>query len=296
MSDATQADFLVYGASGYLGAHLVKWLEIKKKSFTTSKTRLQNREQLEKDLDTIKPKHVLCAAGLSGRPNIDWFETNKQEGIRVNVIGALNIVDLCFIRNIHCTMFGTGLLYSYDDKHPLGSGIGFKEDEEPNYGNNGPYYIQLRLILERLLKAYPNCLNLRTIFPVSDDFHERSLIHKLTKYAKIISIPNSFTVVDDLWPLLLEMAERNIVGAFNLANPGTISHNEILELFKKYIDPNFTWNSMPEDEVRKMVGRPNCELDVRKLVSLFPEGTIPHIKQSIEAVLQRQKANMEKHK
>lgn len=40
-------------------------------------------------------------------------------------MATLNIVDLCFQMNIHCTVFGTGLIYTYDENHPLGSGIGF---------------------------------------------------------------------------------------------------------------------------------------------------------------------------
>lgn len=56
----------------------------------------------------------------------DWFETHQQEGIRSNIIGTLNCADVCAIRSIHCTTFGTGFLYTYDEAHPKGSGIGFK--------------------------------------------------------------------------------------------------------------------------------------------------------------------------
>lgn len=44
-------------------------------------------------------------------------------------MATLNIVDICFQKGIHCTVFGTGLLYTYDEKHPLGSGIGFTVSE-----------------------------------------------------------------------------------------------------------------------------------------------------------------------
>ena len=57
----------------------------------------------------------------------DWFETHQQEGIRVNLIGALNVVDACYVSGpIHCTTFGTGFMYTYDTDHPQNSGIGFK--------------------------------------------------------------------------------------------------------------------------------------------------------------------------
>ena len=64
-------------------------------------SRLEDREAVAAELDKIKPTHVLNAAGITGRPNIDWCETNKPETIRTNVIGTLNLADLCYIRNIH---------------------------------------------------------------------------------------------------------------------------------------------------------------------------------------------------
>jgi len=56
----------------------------------------------------------------------DWFETHQAEGVRVNVVGTLNVVDCCHQLGIHCTIFGTGFVYNYDQAHPLGSGIAFK--------------------------------------------------------------------------------------------------------------------------------------------------------------------------
>jgi 3,5-epimerase/4-reductase len=44
-----------------------------------------------RELDAIKPTHVLNSAGVTGRPNVDWCEANKAETIRSNVIGTLNI-------------------------------------------------------------------------------------------------------------------------------------------------------------------------------------------------------------
>lgn len=47
----------------------------------------------------------------TGKPNVDWCEDHKEEVIRVNVIGTLNLFDLCSRMNIHLTYFGTGCLY-----------------------------------------------------------------------------------------------------------------------------------------------------------------------------------------
>jgi len=285
-------DFLVLGATGYFGEHIVKWLKTKGKSFEVSSVRIHNREQVDAVLEKVQPKRVICCAGIAGRPNIDWCETNRQETIRVNVLGAMNVVDLCYLRNIHVTYFGTGCLYKYDEKHPLNSGIGYKEEEQPNFTGN--FYTRMRILLEQLMNEYSNALTLRVLFPITDDFHERSVPAKLTKYAKIFSVPNSFTIIDDLWPLAIEMSERNITGTYNFANPGVISHDELLGLYKKYIDPNFTWCSASvEEQLNYMkAGRPNCELDVSKLLQLFPD--VPNVKDSLDNLFQRMKKNLNK--
>jgi nucleoside-diphosphate-sugar epimerase len=291
MASTVKVDFLVYGATGYLGSHVIKWLQIKGKKFTTSRSRLENRQDLLKDIELYQPKYVICAAGLAGRPNIDWFENNKQEAIRVNVVGQLNVVDVCFQYKVHCTVFGSGMVYSYDEKHPVGSGIGFSEEEEPNYTKL--YYTELRVILEKLLKAYDNVLNLRVFFPLSDDFHPRSLLAKIIKFEKIVNIPNSFTVVDDLWPVMIEMIEKNITGTYNFTNPGTMTLDEMLQLYKTYIDPTHNWKTVSLEEYKTLMKmeRPNAELNVDKLLTLFPN--IPHIKIAVENLIKRRKQSLE---
>lgn len=49
------------------------------------------------------------------------------------------------------------------------------------------------------------------------------------------------TVLDELLPLSIEMARRGLTGIWNFTNPGVISHNEVLQLYKEYIKPDFTW-------------------------------------------------------
>jgi hypothetical protein len=47
------------------------------------------------ELDEHKPTRVICTAGLTGRPNVDWCETNQAAVIRVNVCGTLALADVC---------------------------------------------------------------------------------------------------------------------------------------------------------------------------------------------------------
>lgn len=69
------------------------------------------------------------------------------------------------------------------------------------------------------------------------------------------------------------MAKRNLTGIWNFTNPGVVSHNEILEMYRDYIDTNFSWKNFTLDEQAKVIVAPrsNNELDATKLKGDFPE-------------------------
>lgn len=72
------------------------------------------------------------------------------------------------------------------------------------------------------------------------------------------------------------MAKRNLRGIWNFTNPGVVSHNEKKEMYKNYIDPNFTL----EEQAKVIVApRSNNEMDASKLKAEFPE--LLHIKDSL---------------
>ena len=51
------------------------------------------------------------------------------------------------------------------------------------------------------------------------------------------------TILDELLPLSFEMAKRNCKGIWNFTNPGVMSHNEILEMYRDYADPSLKWKN-----------------------------------------------------
>jgi len=287
-----QRVWLVFGPKGWIGEQLIAQLKASGETVHASAHRLEDRNLIEKELDEVKPTHVLNAAGKTGRPNVDWCEDHQQEVIRSNVIGVLNLADLCFLRGIHMTNYATGCIYAYDEAHPLGSGIGFKEDDTPNF--DGSYYSKTKAMVEKLLRSYPNVLTLRLRMPISDDLHSRSFITKISKYEKVVDVPNSMTVLTELLPVSIEMTKRDLKGIYNFTNPGVISHNQILALYKEYIDPNFAWKNFTLEEQAKILkaGRSNNELDVSKLLKEFPD--IPDIQTSMKGVFQRMKKNLGK--
>jgi len=236
----------------------------------------------------------LNCAGVTGRPNVDWCEEHKQETIRSNVIGTLNLVDVAYLRGIHVTNFATGCIYEYDSSHPMGGIVGFKEEDTSNF--KGSFYSKTKSMVEDLLKEYPNVLTLRVRMPLSDDLHPRNFITKITKYAKVVNIPNSMSVLYELLPISIDMTQKSLKGIYNFTNPGVISHNEILELYQKHIDKNFTWNNFSLEEQAKILkaGRSNNLLDTSKLESLYP--SLTPIKPAVEALFVRMAANVQRQK
>ena len=248
----------------------------------------------QKELDEIKPTHVLMAAGITGRPNIDWCEDNKPATIRTNVIGTLTIADLTQERGIHCTVYATGCIFKYDEAHSLGSGIGFMEDSEPNFADS--FYSETKGYMEQMLKCYENCLILRVRMPISDDLFHRNFITKIAKYERIVNIPNSMTVLTEMLPASLAMAKKGLTGVYNFTNPGVISHNECMDFYIKYIDPTYTYKNFTVEEQAKVIkaGRSNNELDTTKLMADMPEGVVINdIKTAVELCFQRMKVNLE---
>jgi hypothetical protein len=128
--------------------------------------------------------------------------------------------------------------------------------------------------VEELLKEFDNVCTLRVRMPITSDLQNpRNFITKISRYQKVVNIPNSMTILDELLPISIEMAKRNLRGIWNFTNPGVVSHNEILEMYRQYIDPNFSWKNFTLEEQAKVIIAPrsNNELDASKLQQEFPE-------------------------
>jgi len=77
----------------------------------------------------------------------------------------------------------------------------------------------------------------------------------------------------ELLPIALDMSMNKTTGTMNLTNPGTISHNEILELYKDNVEPKFTWKNFSIEEQNKILlsKRSNNKLNTDKLESMYPK-------------------------
>ncbi|KAJ0090353.1 hypothetical protein Patl1_12671 [Pistacia atlantica] len=270
--NGSEMKILIYGKTGWIGGILGKVCKDKGIKFEFGRGRLEDRLSVIEDIKRIGPTHVFNAAGITGRPNVDWCESHKAKTITTNVVGTLTLADVCKEYNLLMMNFATGCIFVYDKKHPVGSGIGFKEEDKPNF--SASFYSKTKAMVEELLSEYDNVCTLRVRMPISSDLsNPRNFITKITRYNKVVNIPNSMTVLDEMLPISIEMAKRNYRGIWNFTNPGVVSHNEILEMYKRYIDPKFEWTNFNLEEQAKaiLVPRSNNELEVSKLKKEFPE-------------------------
>ncbi|KAL6861675.1 hypothetical protein ACP4OV_017375 [Aristida adscensionis] len=262
--------FLIYGRTGWLGSLLGKICEKQGLPYEYGKGCLEERAQLLHDIRNVKPTHVFNAAGVIGRPNIDWCESQKQETIYIKVLGMLNLAYVCREEGLRVINYFTDCIFEYDAKHPEGSGFGFKEQDTPNF--TASFYSKTIAMVEELLNEYDNVCTLIFRMRIPSDLSKpRNIVAEMARYDKMVNIPNSMTVVDELLPISIEMAKRDCRGIWTFANPGVVSHNEILEMC---INPDFKWTNFTLVEQAKKVivaSRRNNDLNASKFKAEVPE-------------------------
>ena len=281
---------LVYGHKGWIGSMFIDILKDKGLDYYITNTRCDNHDDLIKELNDIKPTHVISFIGrthgkIDGKiySTIDYLEEpgKLKENINDNLFSPLQLALLCNERNIHYTYLGTGCIFSYRDGI-ISDKNGFKENDLPNFF--GSQYSTVKGFTDRLMKLIPNTLNLRIRMPIVNYDNPRNFITKITKYEKICSIPNSMTVLTELLPYIINLMDMKHTGTLNFTNPGSISHNEILEMYEEYVDPEFTWKNFTIEEQNQILKseRSNNLLDTTCLEQLFPE--IKNIKDSLKYI------------
>jgi len=290
--------FLVYGTNGWIGNRVFNHLKDEGIQCVAGNSRVNNISELEKEIQEVNPTHIVSLIGRThGTYNdqkittIDYLEKPGKlvENVRDNLFSPTVLSLLSKKYNFHFTYLGTGCIFEYDDNHPFAQEIdGFNEKSLPNFF--GSSYSIVKGFTDQLMHLFEDSvLNVRIRMPITDEYNSRNFITKITTYEKVCSIPNSMTVLNELMPLMIDMAKNNITGTVNLTNPGLISHNEILEMYKEIVDPDFTWKNFTVEEQNEILasGRSNNFLDTTRLEILYPN--VKNIKDSVRDILYKMK-------
>jgi dTDP-4-dehydrorhamnose reductase len=283
---------LLYGARGWIGRQIVKLLEMDN-NFVISDTRITCYDDVMKDLVQHQPTHVISTIGRTSGvvnnqliPNIDYLEYpgKLRENINDNLYAPVLIALATQSLNIHYTYLGTGCIFEYLSENPE---YQFTEDDSPNFFGSG--YSTTKGYTDQIMQNLSHVLNVRIRMPITYECHPKDFITKIAGFNKIHSIPNSMTVLDDLLPLMVDLTLKNHTGTINLVNPGVITHNEILQLYKKYVNNNHTWDNVESLDNLK-ARRSNNHLDTTLIQSLYP--LVPDIKTSIQRILESRQSKI----
>ena len=297
---------LIYGSNGWIGTQFLEILKNNNVEFIEGKSRADSEEDLLTEINKINPSHIISFIGRTHGiidnikyTTIDYLEQPGKltENIRDNLYSPLLLAHICKSKNIHYTYLGTGCIFKYDETHPFESeenNCGFTEQNKPNFfGSN---YSIVKGFTDRLMNLYKDSvLNLRIRMPITGEENSRNFITKIITYKKICSIKNSMTVLPELLPFVLDMMKNKITGTMNLTNPGLISHNEILDMYKEIVDPKFEYVNFTQEEQRKIIAcdRSNNYLDTSRLEKLYP--CLLNIKESVRNCLYSYKKYLVEH-
>lgn len=266
--------FLVYGHKGWIGKQVVDII-LKQNTCNVvhvGTARVDDVPSVTYEIQHWAPDRVLCLVGRThgeGYSTIDYLEQpgKLRENINDNLYAPISLALTCQQLGIHMTYLGTGCIFT--DEVPEDT-EGYTEQSLPNFFGSG--YSTVKGFTDRLMHQMPNVLNVRIRMPIVDYHCERNFITKITKYAKVINVQNSMTVLPELLPLMVDLCAKQHCGTINLTNPGTMSHNEILELYQTHVDPEFTWQNFSLEEQDKILAskRSNNMLQTHKLEALYP--------------------------
>lgn len=282
---------------------------------TVRNVSLSTQGEVIDELAEYRPSHVISFLGRTHGTigdkvfsTIDYLEQDGKlsENLRDNLVAPLVLSYLCKYANIHFTYLGTGCIFHYKEEDirrmleydvcqheaesefesnsgSIESCYKFKETDAPNFF--GSSYSIVKGLTDTIMQER-NCicesvLNLRIRMPIINRDNPRNFITKITGYPKVCSLPNSMTVLDEFLPYALILMKCRYTGTLNFVNPGVISHNQILALYRQYVNPAFEWSNFTPEEQNQILAskRSNNYLDNTKLLALFPGAR--HIREAV---------------
>lgn len=272
------------GNTGYLGSQIESYLREKGHEMTIVKTDVTDLENVRTALKGVQNSVVINATGKTGSPNVDWCEDHRLETAAVNITGAINVAQVASQQGNYVVQIGSGCIFSG------GGDQAFSEEDEPNFF--GSFYSQTKAIAEGALKEIPKVCVLRIRMPLQGKPHPKNLLDKLLQYQKILSVPNSVTVIEDFLPFLERVIEKRVTGVLNAVNPGAYEHRDLLDLYREKIDATrkFEYITLEQFSGMTKAQRSNCVLSTKKCEALGI--AMPSVQESLPKLIDRYEANV----
>lgn len=197
-------------------------------------------------LDEIRkhqPDAILNAAGVKGRPNVDWCEDHQLETIEGNTLMPILLAQAAQEAGVYVLHMGSGCIFYGDSPHED------KAWREDDFGNPSVVYSRSKWAADLVLSTLPNVGIARIRMPIDWQPAPGNLIDKLATYPKIIDVENSVTIVDDMINVFHQLLEKRATGIFHVTNPGTMKHRDLIALYEELVDPSHTNEWISNDEL-----------------------------------------------
>lgn len=224
--------------NGYVGTRCAKaWPDA-----AVSDKIVSSVEEITAILEEHQPDAVLNAAGIVGRPNVDWCETHQMETFQGNTVLPIMIAEACQKKGIYLLHIGSGCIFYGASPDPKG----WKEDD---FANPAVVYTKSKYAADLALMTMPNVGIGRIRMPIDSQPFPGNLIDKLSSYPQIIDVENSVTIFDDMVKVFRQLLEKKAAGVFHVTNPGSIKHKEIMALYEELIDPSHHNDWISEEDL-----------------------------------------------
>ena len=218
------SELLLFG-KGWLGSRLAEYLQC-----NTSSRRINKYEDVQEEIDKLKPKVIInCIAGF-GR-NVDDCELDKTKTLFAHTFVPLLMAEAALRNRIKLVHVSTGCMFEYD----YSKNIAIKEDRTPDF--HDLYYARTKEYTEAALNALGDSTNILTVRPsLPLDYipHPRNLLDKLIGYKSVIDIAQSVTYVPDFLAAVKHLIKKDAKGTYNTVNYGGLKYRELLEEYRKY--------------------------------------------------------------
>ena len=199
-------------------------------------------DDVRRMLNTHTPDCVLNAAGVVGKPNVDWCESHQLQTIVGNAQLPLMIAEACLEQGAYLLHIGSGCIFYGQSPDPAGW-------READFGNPLPVYSRSKWAADLALSTLPNVGIARIRMPIDSVPGPANLINKLVGSSKVVDVGTSVTMVPDMIGVIRQSLEKKAVGIFHVTNPGILKHRELIALYEEIVDPTHKNDWIREEDL-----------------------------------------------
>lgn len=240
--------------------------------FERSPVRLTvNENEIKQFVDGCKADVIINCIAKTGRPNVDWCETHREETILANVTLPTLLAQQCNARGIHYIHIGSGCIFYGDSPHASKpNGLSDPGWSEKDFANPKSFYSKTKYACDLAIQDLENTCIMRIRMPISKTYTQRNYLNKIFAYSKILDSLNSVTFMDDLVRGIDWAIDKKKRGVYHLTNPEPISAVDFVNLYREMLplqDSQFKIINEAELGALTTAVRSNCIIDNSKIMA-----------------------------